>query len=355
MIQLVPKKNKKKEQRFQTTQWPPILPNARQREIYERMKKDAIETHNKTSSSSGNTGKNYHLPENDIKQQLRQVLMERCQALIPLLRAIDAEKERYRAAVDRSRWGSENLAPTAEDWGRLEQIGNLAATERRLVEEEADWLGDREGKVTNMGEQIWSMAYQSYMEQRGAAEKHKQNETKRVLQAYAAGNAKPWPKQLPGAKQREDYERLKSSFLNNLSSSSQAAIIQGKPVAQVIGADGTKQFRSALMLRCQQLVPLIIRLDLEARGTHMAAEKGHVPENEYQQFKQLEDTVKHEMQLVKQEAAWISGDANTAEHIWQMAIHLYNQRRAEIAKQLEIKRQQAQAPSPSQAPAQVVD
>ena len=89
---------------------------------------------------------------------------------------------------------------------------------------EAEWLGDRDGRA-GMGERIWPTAFEIDAKLRARHDergKELKDQHDKCLRVYAAGEAKKWPKTLPGAKQREEYERLKCAALARLSTAAQA-------------------------------------------------------------------------------------------------------------------------------------
>ena len=312
------KKKEEEGKQFQASAWPEKLPNLRHREGYEKMKQTLL--------ASGDV--------EDAKKKLRQVLMERCQALVPLLRALDSETERYKNAVDGAKWTGGVGAPSAEDWGRLEKISRLADEEKKTVEEEAEWLEE------SLGDQIWPLAFSIYNKFRSESEKAQKQVTEKVVAKYQNQTAKPWPKSLPGAKHRDEYERMKASLLASLPPQARTAVLEGRPAPHVVGPQNARQLRQALMARCQQTVPIIQRLQQEARGVHVAAERGLVSDEDLDAFNAIDDALKREVENVKIEAEWLADDAGTrkgmGEQVWPAAFQIYAKRRAEIAKNLQL-------------------
>ena len=344
-----------KKAEFQASQWPDKLPNLRQKEVYEKFKTHAIEEYKRNNGAAtvdeDDDDDNViipTLPESETKHRLRQTLMDRCQHLVSLLKALDQETERYRQAIDRARWADNVGAPKPEDWGRLERISQLAQDEKKLVEEEAEWLGDKDG-APGFGEKIWPMAFQIYQQLRSETEKQQKAATDNVVAAYSNHRAKPWPTSLPGKKHRDEYERLKAALLAALPTNARAAVLAGRPAPAIVGQQHARQLRQALMSRCQQTVPLIQRLQAEAKGVHIAASRGLVDDDELTAFHNIDKALKIEVETVKNEAEWLSDDAGNrrgmGDQVWPAAFQIYAKRRAEIAENLRLAQQQKQQPT----------
>mmetsp|Transcript_29664 Transcript_29664/g.102590 ORF Transcript_29664/g.102590 Transcript_29664/m.102590 type:complete len:128 (+) Transcript_29664:50-433(+) len=115
-------------------------------------------------------------------------------------------------------------------------------------------------------------------------------------------------------------------------------MLQGRPAPQVVGPNVARQLRTALMARCQASVPLIQRLQTEAKAVVVAADRGHVDESELRKFERLDAAVKKELEDVKTEAEWLSDESGTragmGENVWPAAFQIYAKRRAEIQARL---------------------
>jgi len=331
---------------YKAQRWPAELPGARQKLVYERLKQKTLHEY-----------KTADLPEGDARQRLRNALMERCQAHVPLLSMLEHEQRRMRDAIEKSQWRSGTGAPSADDVGRFEAASRMAAEERKAVEEEAEWLGDRDGRA-GMGARIWPTAYHVYQQMRaGHEEKARLAEaaTAKAVEAYRNNEAKPWPTALPGAKARDEYERLKAAVLRRLPAPAQAAMLEGaRPAPQIIGHPVARSLRQALMARAQQTVPLIQRLQTEGRAVRVAAERGHVGADELAAFGKLETALKAEVDAVKVEAEWLADDAarrGMGDQIWPAAFQIYNKRRAEIAAKVAEQQQGAASSTTTPRPA----
>ena len=88
-------------------------------------------------------------------------------------------------------------------------------------------------------------------------------------------------------------------------------MLEGKNAPTVCGSQAARQLRAVLMARCQQTVPIIQRLQAEARAVQTAAERQHIDANEYAAFEQTDVSVKAEIDAVKLEAEWLSDDSGT--------------------------------------------
>jgi hypothetical protein len=334
-----PSSGRGKEQAFEAMKWPEQLPGAIAIREYEALKEKALKSNALADGAA--------LMEGETKQQLRQALMERCQQQVPWMHRLQQEHQRVRATIERARWQS-GATPTANDLGKLKDFENKCKTESAKVEEEAEWLGDKDG-APGMGDRIWPMAFELYAKanaQNAEREKLVQAHHEKTLKAYAERSAKPWPNELPGVTQRVTYEQMKAVILKQLSQSAQAAMLQGQPAPQIVGGQVARQLRAALMARCQQIVPLIQRLQAEGRAFNMAAERGHVDDDDAARFHAVESNVKAEIDAVKVEAEWLSDDTGVrigmGDQIWPAAFQIYTKRRAEIAKQIQAAKMQRQ-------------
>ena len=327
---------------FEAMKWPEQLPAASAIRQYEALKEKAL----KDSGSADGVP----LAEGETKQRLRQALMECCQLQVPWMHRLQQENQRVRAALERARWQS-GATPTADDLGKLNKFDNMCKIETTRVEEEAEWLGDKDG-AAGMGDRIWPMAFELHAKasaQNTEREKVVRAHHDKSLKAYAERSAKPWPNELPGATQRVTYEQMKAAVLKQLPQSAQAAMLEGRCAPKVVGGQAARQLRAALMSRCQQVVPLIQRLQAEGRAFKMASERGQVDDDDAARFQAIDAQVKAEIDAVKAEAEWLSDETGTrtgmGDQIWPAAFQIYAKRRAEIAKQIQaaqVQRQQIQ-------------
>lgn len=334
---------------FEAMKWPAQLPAVSAIRQYEALKAKALK--------DGATADGVPLPEGETKQRLRRALMERCQLQVPWLHRLKQERRRVHAAMERARWQS-GATPTAEDLGKLKQFENMCKTETGKVEEEAEWLGDKDG-AAGMGNRIWPMAFELHAKantQSAEREKMVQAHYEKTLKAYTERSAKPWPTALPGIAQRMTYEQMKAAVLKQLPQPAQAAMLEGRPAPQVVGGQVARQLRAALMARCQQIVPLIQRLQAEGRAFKTAAERGQVEDDDASRFRAIDIDVKAEIDAVKVEAEWLSDDTGNrlgmGDQIWPAAFQIYAKRRAEVAKQIQaakIQREQLPTAAPLDA------
>ena len=88
-------------------------------------------------------------------------------------------------------------------------------------------------------------------------------------------------------------------------------MLEGKSAPTVCGSAAARQPRAVLMVRCQQTVSIIQRFQAEARAVQTAAERHHIDAAEYTAFEQTDVNVKAEIDTVKLEAEWLSGDSGT--------------------------------------------
>lgn len=310
---------------YKTADWPAELPCTAARHRYERLKKQSL----------AETGE---VAEGPARQRLRQALMERCQHHVRFVRFIEAEQARAREALERSKWRSGAGAPSSEDLGKIQTMDALAKQEMELVQAEADWLGDPSGEP-GMGDRIWQHAFDFERQMRlrhQERDKQQRIAADKVMKVYAAREAKPWPKHLPGAKQRTDYENAKGSALRGLSQSAQRAMLEGRPAQYVIGPEATKRLRAALVQRAMQCVPIIQRLQAEAAGVKLAAERGHVEDDDLENFQRIEAAVNQELESVKAEADWLaeSGTRKMGDSIWPQAFKVHAERRQAVLAKL---------------------
>ena len=324
---------------FEAMKWPEQLPAAFAIRQYEALKETALK-----DASFTNNG---FLPEGESKQRLRQALMERCQSQVPWMHRLQQEHQRVRAAMERAQWQS-GATPTADDLGRLKKFEDMCKMETAKVEEEAEWLGDKDG-AAGMGTRIWPMAFELHAKanaQNAEREKMARLHHDKTLRAYAEHSAKPWPSEMPGIAQRRTYEQMKAAILQQLPQLAQAAMLEGRPAPQVVGGQVARQLRAALMARCQQIVPLIQRLQAEGRAFKTAVERGHVENKDAAHFRSIDIDVKTEIDAVKVEAEWLSDDTGTrvgmGDQVWPAAFQIYAKRRAEVAKQIQAAQMQRQ-------------
>jgi len=117
-------------------------------------------------------------------------------------------------------------------------------------------------------------------------------------------------------------------------------MLQGRSAPHIIGAPASRQLRAALMARCQQMVPVIQRLQCEGKAFKTAATQGQVDDEEAARFLMLETNTRVEINAVKAEAEWLSDDVGTSigmgERIWPAALEIYAKRRAQISKQIQV-------------------
>ena len=132
---------------------------------------------------------------------------------------------------------------------------------------------------------------------------------------------------------------MKSAALQQLPQPAQAAMLQGHTAPRVVGERAARQLRAALMARCQQVIPLIQRLQAEGFVFNKAVELGHVNEKDIACFEAVDTSVKAEIEAVKSEANWLSDNSGTnagmGEQIWPAAFQIYTRRRAEVTKQIQ--------------------
>lgn len=334
------------EERYQSATWPEELPCAGARSRYEKLKKQTV------AEFGGVEAK---VPEGPGRRRLRQALMDRCQHHVPFVRFIEAEQARARAALERSKWRSGVGAPSGEDLGRLQTMDSLAKQEMELVQSEAEWLGDPSG-MPGMGDRIWQHAFdleQQLRLRRQEQDKQHRMATDKALKAYASREAKPWPKHLPGSKQRNDYDQLKASALRNLSQAAQQAMLSGRLAHHVVGPDVSKKLFTALVHRAIQCVPIIRRLQNEATAVKIAVDRGHIDDDDLANFNLIDAAVKREVDAVKVEADWLadpnSSSRRMGDNIWAHAFKSHEEKRQAVLANLKERQQQAQQTRPTEA------
>lgn len=304
---------------FKMTQWPETLPSARSIQKYEALKAKCLAED--------------ECP--DATQHLRAALMERCQKQVPWMLRLQQERERMRAATERAQWQSD-ASPSAADFRQFQDFEEKCTLEASKVSEEADWLGRRDG-TPGMGDRIWSMAFEAHAKANTHETLRHENHEK-MVRAYPESSAKPWPSELAGHRQRRTYDQMKANVLNRLSQSAQAAMLEGRPAPLVVGKQVACQLRAALMARCQQVIPVIQRLQAEGLAFKDATEAGCVDPTDAARFEAIDTSIKLEYQSVKREAEWLSDHTGTrigmGEQIWPAAFQLYSKRRAEVANQI---------------------
>lgn len=276
----------------------------------------------------------------EARQCLRDALLQRCQQQIPWILSLRQEQQRTRSAMERARWQSSET-PRAEYLSTLQDFENKCKMESASIQEEAEWLGGQNG-TPGMGEKIWSMAFELHAKadaQNTKRERLLQVHQEKILQTYAEGTAKPWPADLPGVKQRSTYDQMKSTVLQQLSQPAQAAMLGGHTAPRVVGEQAARQLRAALMARCQQVIPLIQRLQAEGFVFNKAVKLGHVNKKDIACFGAIDSSVKGEIEAVKNEANWLSDNTGTnaamGDQIWPAAFQIYTRRRAEVTKQIQ--------------------
>ena len=317
---------------YEAVKWPKQLPGKAAIDHYESLKAKFLDDGNNRGGG-------------DYKEQLREALMERCRLQVPWMQQLQQEQLRASAASERARWQS-CAVPTARDISMLKQFENKCIAESAKVKEEADWLGNLDG-APGLGDRIWPMAFELLNKSKVRHEEHEQlmrEHHESLLKAYAEHAAKPWPSELPGKTQRLSYDQMKAAFIRDAQISTQAALLEGQPASHVIGIPACRQLRAALMARCQQIIPLIQRLQAEGRAFKIASERGQVAEQEAANFMSMESSTKAEISAVKAEAEWLSNDAGTevdmGNQIWPAAFQLYAKRRAEIARRIQVAQMQ---------------
>jgi len=311
------------------TKFPEDLPSAAAVKCYELLKASLI-------------SKRCTATEQDCKKQLRDLLMERCRLQIPWMQHIQQERQRLRAAAERAKWSSCATPPTADDVGQLDNFEEKCIAESLNVKEEAEWLGRVDG-APGLGARIWPIAFELHAKAAKLNSEKEQllrNHHEKTLKAYAERTAKPWPSELPGIAQRVSYEQLKASTLRDLSAPAQAAMLQSRSAPHIIGAPASRQLRAALMARCQQIVPVIQRLQCEGKAFNTAATQGQVDDQDAARFLMLETNTRVEINAVKAEAEWLSDDAGISigmgDHIWPAALEIHAKKRAQISKQIQV-------------------
>ena len=314
---------------FKPMTWPETHPRERAIQEYEFIKAGFLNQDQDKGEAVGRA-----------RQRLRDALLQRCQQQIPWILSLRQEQQRTRIATERARWQSSEI-PTAEYLSTLQVFETKCKMESASIQEEAEWLGEQDG-TPGMGEKIWSMAFELHAKanaQNTKRERLLQLHQEKILQTYAAGTAKPWPADLPGVKQRSTYDQMKSAALQQLPQPAQAAMLQGHTAPRVVGERAARQLRAALMARCQQVIPLIQRLQAEGFVFNKAVELGHVNEKDIACFEAVDTSVKAEIEAVKSEANWLSDNSGTnvgmGEQIWPAAFQIYTRRRAEVTKQIQ--------------------
>lgn len=306
---------------FKAVKWPQALPSARNIQEYEILKAECLAE--ATLLAAG-----------DTMQRLKKALMVRCQKQVPWMLRLHQERQRLRGAMQRAQWQSEGT-PTADHLRNLEEFEKICITESVKVVEEANWLGKRAG-TPGLGDRIWSVAFEEHAKHnahKAKSEKLHGDKHERPVKGYAAVSVRSWPSELPGFKQRSSYDQLKDTVMQSSFS------VQGRTQE---GAQIASRLQSALMARCQQVIPLIHRLQAEGSAFKEAVERGYVDDNSAARFRAIESSVNLEVEAVKIEAEWLSYNK-----IWQAAFETYADRRAEVARQISTaQREQKQVPTP---------
>lgn len=296
---------------YEATKWPDEVPSVVAIRHYENLKASLLH------ENCTNAGKDY-------RTKLKEVLMERCRLQVPWMQLLQQERERARVATLRAQWQPCARAPTADDIDKLKDFEGKCLVESLKVREEAEWLGNQDG-APGLGGRIWPIAFELHAK---VSTDHEKLLSTHHEKTFKFPN-KPWPRELPGTTQRLIYEQLKDSTLKDLSRSA-----QGRSAPHVVSAEVSRQLRAALISRCQQMVPLLRRLQSEGRAFKIAAERGQLDDQDVACFLAIEEQSKAEIDAVKAEAEWLSDDVGTRDQIWPAAFEIYAKRRAQIAKQV---------------------
>mmetsp|Transcript_17730 Transcript_17730/g.54543 ORF Transcript_17730/g.54543 Transcript_17730/m.54543 type:complete len:395 (+) Transcript_17730:616-1800(+) len=312
--------------------WPRVLPSCEAVLDYEALKAACL-------------AEDALLTKDETRQRLRKALMERCQKQVPWMLRLHQERRRLRGALQHAQWQSD-ATPTTGELRNLEDFEKKCTLESAKVKEEANWLGERDG-IPGLGDRIWSEAFEIHAKRNTNKAKHEKardNNHDRLIKAYAERSVRPWPSELPGLKQRLTYDQMKGTVLKQSSTSAQRAMLHGRSAPQIVGAQVACQLRSALMARCQQIVPLVHRLQAESRAFREAVKMGYVDEDAAVRFEEIDYSVKAEIEAVKIEAEWLSDHTGTktgmGDQIWPAAFEIYTKRRAEVAEQIKSAQRQ---------------
>ena len=116
-------------------------------------------------------------------------------------------------------------------------------------------------------------------------------------------------------------------------------MLEGRPALHVVGEAPAGELRKSLMDRAVKVVPLLQRLQAEARAVRVARERDQVDDATLGAFDAVDGAMKREIDEVKGEAEWLSDQTGQrrgmGEQIWPMAFQVYAQRRAEVARRAE--------------------
>ena len=238
-------------------------------------------------------------------------------------------------ATERGAWRGGAGAPSADDVGRYRAFETALKGEMEAVEEEAAWLGDRSRTV-------WKAAFE-LAAKRAVARAEQQKKAAAAhdafVEQYARGDNKPWPRELPGGAARAAYAELKAKAMGALGERERQAMLEGRPALQVVGEAPAGELRKSLMDRAVKVVPLLQRLQAEARAVRVARERDQVDDATLGAFDAVDGAMKREIDEVKGEAEWLSDQTGQrrgmGEQIWPMAFQVYAQRRAEVARRAE--------------------
>ena len=148
-----------------------------------------------------------------------------------------------------------------------------------------------------------------------------------------------WPRELPGGAERAAYAELKAKAMDGLGERGRQAMLEGRLAPEVVGEASAGELRKCLMDRAVKVVPLLQRLQAEARAVRVARERDQVDDATLGAFDAVDGAMKREIDEVKGEAEWLSDQTGQrrgmGEQIWPMAFQVYAQRRAEVARRAE--------------------
>ena len=147
------------------------------------------------------------------------------------------------------------------------------------------------------------------------------------------------PRELPGGAERAAYAELKAKAMDGLGERGRQAMLEGRLAPEVVGEASAGELRKSLMDRAVEVVPLLQRLQAEARAARAARERDQVDGATLAAFDAIDGAMQREIDEVKGEAEWLSDQTGQrrgmGEQIWPMAFQVYAQRRAEVARRAE--------------------
>ena len=118
----------------------------------------------------------------------------------------------------------------------------------------------------------------------------------------------PWPRELPGLDEMEEYEVVKEAALNEVSTD------------EDITDEARMRLRHLLMDRCQVHVAWLLRLEREQRSIERMARRGMMSETDFQTFSRFAERLDAEVNEVREEAGWLCDDPErsrqASEEIW---------------------------------------